>query len=405
MFNMKNVWLLSAFLSFHGVGLAADWPQFRGPGGSAVSTEDNIPVQWSAKDGIAWKVPLSGRGLSCPVVAKDRLYLTSSSGYKESRLHVLAFDPKNGAKLWERQFQSTGNTTCHPKTCMAAPTPVTDGERVFALFACGDVAALDRDGNLLWYRSLATDYPDITNMVGMASSPALWKDVLVLPMDNAGDSFVLAIDAKTGKNLWKLERPRTINWTTPLVADHVAKGANVVLQTDNSLVSVDANTGKEIWSISTTGPTTIPSPTLSDGLLLAPGKETLVLDPSNGGNAPALKWKSSKLVGGYASPLVHKGVVYGMSSIGLNAMDARDGKEIGQIRMKGPFSGSPIIAGNHLYLVNEEGTGYVVKLGEKLELVSTNELKDTILCTPAIHNGKMYLRSDSSLYCIGNAAK
>lgn len=405
MIQSRILWALSSLIVSSTLAMAGDWPQFRGPGGSAISSDENTPVKWSAKEGIAWKIPLQGRGLSCPVIAKDRLFLTSSSGYKENRLHVLAIDPKDGAKIWERQFQTTGNTTCHPKTCMAAPTPVSDGDRVFALFACGDVAALDRDGNLLWYRSLALDYPDITNMVGMASSPTLWKDVLILPMDNAGDSFVLALDARTGKNLWRLNRPRTINWSTPLIADHVANGAQVVLQTESSLISVDARTGKEAWSISTSGPTTIPSPTLSDGLLLAPGKETLVLDPSNGGTAPALRWKSAKLVGGYASPLAYKGIVYGMSSIGLNALDAREGKDLGLIRMKGPFSGSPIIAGSHLYLVNEEGTAYVVKLGEKMELVSTNDLKDTILCTPAVYQGRLYLRSDSTLYCIGSSAK
>ena len=392
---------LGAFI-LTGILHAADWPQFRGPGGSAVSEEQNLPLKWSPAEGILWKTPLQGRGLSSPVIAGGRLFLTASSNYKESRLHVMAFDPNKGSKLWERQFNATGNTNCHPKTNMAAPTPATDGQRIFALFACADVAALDRDGNLLWYRSLALDYPDITNMVGMASSPVLWKDVLVIPMDNAGDSFVLGIDANTGKNLWKFNRPRTINWSSPLIMPNANGTAEVILQTDGSVLSVDALTGKENWSLASSGPSTIPSPTLGEGLLLAPGKETLVLSPSSGKKVPVPQWKSNKLVGGYASPLVHKGKVYGLSSIGLNVFDAKDGKEVAQVRMKGPFSGSPIIAGNHLYLINEEGSAFVVSLGEKTELIATNEIKDTIQCTPAVSGGKIFLRSDSTLYCIGS---
>jgi outer membrane protein assembly factor BamB len=213
---------------------------------------------------------------------------------------------------------------------------------------------------------------------------------------------VLGIDANTGKNLWKFNRPRTINWSSPLIMPNANGTAEVILQTDSSVLSVDALTGKENWSLASSGPSTIPSPTLGEGLLLAPGKETLVLSPSSGKKVPVPQWKSNKLVGGYASPLVHKGKVYGLSSIGLNVFEAKDGKEVAQVRMKGPFSGSPIIAGNHLYLINEEGSAFVVSLGEKTELIATNEIKDTIQCTPAVSGGKIFLRSDSTLYCIGS---
>src|SRR5207245_5271792 len=117
-----------------------------------------------------------GRRVSSPVVAAGRVYVTACSGYQQRRLHVLCFDAATGTKQWERQFQATGNTFCHPKTCMAAPTPVTDGARVYALFATGDLAALDREGHLLWYRSLVGDYGTITNQVGLAASPVLWQD-------------------------------------------------------------------------------------------------------------------------------------------------------------------------------------------------------------------------------------
>src|SRR5258708_17987812 len=131
---------------------AAEWTGFRGPG--AVSEEKGLPVKWSKTEGLRYKVELPGRGLSNPIISKGRIFLTACSGYREKRLHVLCFDEATGKKLWERQFTATGNTACHPTTNMAAPTPVTDGKTVFALFGTGDVAALDLDGGLLWYRSL-----------------------------------------------------------------------------------------------------------------------------------------------------------------------------------------------------------------------------------------------------------
>src|SRR5262245_43889298 len=175
---------------------AADWTGFRGPNSQAISTEKDLPVKWSPKENLRWKVDLPGRGLSNPIITAGKVIVTACSGFKQRRLHVLCYDEHTGKKLWERQFTATGNTACHPTTSMAAPTPVTDGKAIYALFATGDLAALDFDGTLLWYRSLVGDYPDVSNQVGMASSPILYKDVLLLPLENAIDSFAAGVDTK-----------------------------------------------------------------------------------------------------------------------------------------------------------------------------------------------------------------
>ena len=167
-----------------------EWSQFKGPGGSGISSEKDLPLEWGKNKGQKWKTPLPARGVSSPVVFGDRLYLTSSSGIRDDRLHVLCFDATTGKQLWHRQFQATGGTAAHPKSCMAAPTPVADETGVYALFATGDLAAFDTDGTLRWYRSLVGDYPTITNQIRMASSPVLVKDRLIVPMDNAGESFI-----------------------------------------------------------------------------------------------------------------------------------------------------------------------------------------------------------------------
>lgn len=383
---------------------AADWPQFRGPNGTAVSMETGLPTRWSQTENLRWKVDLPGRGLSNPVIADGRVYVTASSGYLESRLHVLCFELATGKKLWERQLWSTGNTTCHPKTCMAAPTPVTDGKSVYALFATGDLAALDREGNLLWYRSLVRDYPTITNQVGLASSPILWGDVLILPLDNVGESFVAGLDRRTGQNRWRIDRPKGINWTTPLLRVDRDQ-AEVVFLTDTDALAVDALTGKQRWVYKGEGLHSIASPIAAEGLIVLPGG--VALRPGAQGKEPAVAWMSNKLRTGMNSYLHYQDRVYAVNGAGiLNCADAANGNLLWSLRLKGPFSASPVAGDGKLYIVNETGTTHVIEPGEKDgRVLGTNEVGEAILATPAIADGALFLRSDKHLYCIGGREK
>src|SRR5262245_57748687 len=195
--------------------MAGDWPQFRGPGGSGVSDEKGLPTTWGPTENVKWKVDLPGRSAASPVIFGKKVFVTAATGPRFDRLHVICLDADTGKKLWHRQFTATGNTACHPKSSMAAATPCVNADGLYCLFATADLAAFDLDGNLKWYRSLVGDYKDISNQVGMAASPVLWKDYLIVPMDTVGDSFLAAIDTKYGKNVWKVERPKDINWVTP----------------------------------------------------------------------------------------------------------------------------------------------------------------------------------------------
>lgn len=379
------------------LALAADWPQFRGPQGSAVSPEKGLPARWSQTENLRWKAELPGRGLSNPVVAGGRVYVTASSGYQQRRLHVLCFDPATGKQLWERQFWATGNTACHPKTCMAAPTPAADAQHVYALFATGDLVALDADGNLVWYRSLVGDYPDITNQVGMAASPVLAGDVLLVPMENAGHSFAAGIDRRTGQNRWKVDRPRDINWTTPALRT-VGDGLEALFQTSRELTALDPRTGQVRWTYSGEGPASIPSPVAAGDLVVTNGT---VLRPGKEPTTPEVAWTSPRIRSSYATPLYHEGKIYSINSAGvLTCVQAADGKSVWQERLKGPFSASPVIADGKLYAVNEEGLTSVVALGPEPRVLGTNALGETMLATPALANGALYLRSDKHLYCI-----
>ena len=381
---------------------AADWTQFRGPGGSGVSPETNLPVKWGKAEGVRYKVELPGRGLSNPVIASGRVFVTACSGYRETQLHVLCFDEATGKKLWERRVAATGSTACHPTTCMAAPTPCTDGKAVYALFATGDLVAYDRDGSLRWYRSLVGDYPDITNQVGMASSLVLAGTALVVPMENGGDSFVAGIDTATGKNLWRLKRGKTINWVTPLVVEMGGRPA-ALLPMPGNVTAVDPMTGKVRWKYESDDVSSIPSPSFGDGVLYSPvGRGGMkALKPGNDGTPPKELWSLTDFGGGYPSPVYQAGRLYGLGAVNVKCVSAADGTEVWKHRMDGPFSASPVIADGKLYAVNNKGVTTVLQLGDEPKILAKNDLGDTIQATPAIANGCIYLRSDKYLYCVG----
>ena len=195
--------------------LGADWRQFRGTDSNG-HAPGSAPAEFGPGKNVAWKAALPGRGLSSPIVVGDRVFVTANDGPRQDRLQVLAFDASSGKQLWKRTLWATGPTDSHPKTSMATPTPVSDGRRVVALFATGDLVALDQDGNVLWLRSLHAENPGVTDGRGLASSPVLIAGTAVVHLENQNTSFAAGIDLATGKNRWRVERPREPNWTSPI---------------------------------------------------------------------------------------------------------------------------------------------------------------------------------------------
>lgn len=382
-------------------GRASDWTRFHGSDGSGLSADTNLPVKWDRAEGLRWAADLPGRGLSCPVVARDKVFVTASSGPDLGRLHVLCFDAKTGHRFWERQFWGTGSTMSHQKTTMAAPTPVTDGDRVFAFFGTGDVVGLSAGGDLLWYRALARDYPTIGNNLGMASSLALAGDTLVVPLENPGESFLAGLDAATGRNRWRAERSRQLNWVTPAVVPGTER-PQIVFQSSRDLTAVDAVSGAVLWRYSgANGFPTIPSPIIAGGLIITPGAKGVALKLKPSGS-PEPAWESNKLGSQYATPAFADNRVYSINSAGvLSCLNAADGKLVWQERLKGPFTASPVVADGKVYAVNDKGETFVVRVGDKPKTLAVNPLGDVILATPAIAGGSLFFRSDAKLYCVG----
>lgn len=392
-----------ALLAAGGSAHASNWTEFRGPGGAGTLPNAVLPAQLDPKSSIRWETPLPGRGLSAPVLVGDRVLLTASSGPRQDRLHVLCLRASDGVLLWERQFFATGRTMCHEKTSVAANTPVSDGARVFALFSSCDVVALDLDGNLLWVRALALDYPNVSNSLGMASSLAFADDTVIAQVENDAQPLALGLDAATGINRWKLERPKMANWTSPIAFRDPASGRQLVaLQSGKGLLAVEPATGREVWNYAE-GASTVTSSATADGLIFVPSFGITAIKPPAPGKAPETVWRAGNLRPGTSSPVVAGGRVYTINGAGvLSCGDARNGERAWQVRLKGPFSASPVIAGNLLYAPNEAGLLQVVDLSKpEGEVVSELNLGDTILATPSLANDALYLRSDKRLWKIG----
>jgi outer membrane protein assembly factor BamB len=393
--------ILSLCVALVGVTLfaGADWRQFRGNLINGIA--DGVPSPDSF-DKLGWKVPLKGRGLSTPIIIGEKVFVTSSSGFRQNKLHVTCFDVKSGKQLWTRQFWATGRTQCHRKMCVATPTPASDGKRIFAFFSSNDLACLDLEGNLLWYRGLTHDFPNASNSLGMSSSPIVIGETLIVQVESDADSFATGIDVKSGISRWKKKRPQRANWTSPAILPGKTRAKDLaLLQSSVGLSAVEPLTGKEIWSYSD-GASTIPSSVVSGNVVYVPSNGLTALRTLPNGSTPELLWQEQKLGPSTPSPLAYRGKVYTVNRAGvLSAAEAKTGKTLWKLRLKGPFSGTPIAANGRLYFINERGRAAIVEIPEgsgKGKVIATKDLKATILCTPAMANGAFYTRSDGHLW-------
>lgn len=399
---------LAATAIWASAAVAADWTEFRGPG--AVSRSgDSIPVQWGERENVSWTVDLPGRGLSGPIVVDGRVVLTASDGSRGDRLLVLAFDEKSGKPLWRRQIWSTGNLSCHPKMCMATPTPASDGRSIAAFFSTNDLVCLDLDGDVRWIRGLTHDHRNASNSVGMSSSPVIAGGAVVVQMENEGDSFVAAVDVECGRTLWRSQRPKKASWASPVA---IRKGERewVLIQSSNSLSLVDPRTGEPSWTLQRPC-STIPTAAVDGDRVYVPGDGVLALQVGETGE-PVVLWESKKIRSGTSSPLLHMGRLYLLGGAILVAVDAESGEPVWRTRLEGSFSSTPVVANDKLYAFNEDGMAFVVELGEtEGRVVARNRMAppgapddsggETILCSPALAHGALFVRSDAHLWKIG----
>ncbi|MBI1901824.1 MAG: PQQ-binding-like beta-propeller repeat protein [Planctomycetia bacterium] len=388
---------------------AADWPQWRGPHRNG-TTDDAAPLRWSATEGVLWKAELPGQGISNPVVVGDRVMVTSADGHQQADLHVVCLDRDSGGELWHRKLWGTAPTLYHAqKSSMASPSPCSDGEHVFAFFAAGDVFCLDLDGNLVWHRSLAAQFGEFENRFAASSSPVLYKDSLIVQCDHYGESYVIALDKKTGRERWKADRPQAwLSWSSPQLVEAQGGKTELVVCGSHKVEAYDADTGEHLWRLSGMERECIPTPIASGGRLFVvsgPKGRNMRVRPGGRGDIDQTHVEWSVVRG---SPFVPSGIVVGdyyylVDDAGIaTCLRTADGERVWQKRLGGAFTASPVAAGDRVYFVNEEGETIVVWAGkdEYVEL-ARNRIDEPVFASPAISSGRFFLRTARNLYCVG----
>jgi len=410
-----RVALITAFLtSFAAFSHAADWPCWRGPDGLGVSAEKNLPTRWSKSTNIAWHLEIPGKGASSPTVVGDRLYLTTQT--KETALRVLAIDAKNGKLLWDREV-AQGKQHANNIHNMATPTPVADASHVWARFGTGDFACLDRDGNIVWHRALGQEFGHYKANHGMGTSPMLLDGRLFIAVMHQGPSFLLALDAATGKDVWKKDRNLNAkeeandSYSSPIILRPRGR-PQIVLAGAESVTGHDPATGETLWShggmnVAHSFGRTIAGPTAADDTVIAVASGfqnrgyTVAVNASGKGKVKNRLWTLEKFSPDCPTPVIYEGRVYCVRDDGnVSCLDLKTGQTRWQER---PFSEnvkvSPVAADGKVYFTTGQGNCYVVRAGDKFELLARNELAEATLASPAISGGKIFLRTESRLYC------
>jgi len=393
---------------------ALNWPRFRGPGGRGLSADKNAPIDFDVKTGrnIAWKSPIPLPGHSSPVVWGARVFVTGAT--KTGRA-VYCFDAASGKQLWARDVKIAPAGTKPPKRVMeedtgyAAPTTVADAERVYAIFASGEIVCFDHAGKQVWGRFLGTPQTEFGHGASLAMHVVSGKKARILVQLDQGDeeaglSRLLALDAATGKTDWQVKRRVGSSWTTPIVIK-TPKGEQIITCSNPWVISYDPADGKELWRAECLEGDGAPSPTFSGGFVIAGNVASMMaaIRPDGRGNVT-----KSHVVWGYeddlpdvSSPVGDGRWVYLMCSDGLlTCLNFKDGKKVSQHDFKAVMIASPTLVAGRLYVISAKGVMTVVQAGREIKQIAQSKLGEACVASPAFVKGDIFIRAKKHLYCI-----
>jgi len=399
------------------VAYAENWPQWRGPSLNGTSNEKNLPLRWTTEENISWKLALPGWSGSTPVIWGDRIFLNVADG---NDLYLWCADKTKGVVVWKKLLGS-GNVKMR-KQNMSSPSPVTDGKNVYVMTGTGILKGFDFNGAELWSRDIQKDYGQFGLNWGYASSPLLWEDSLYIQvlhgMKTDDPSYVLRLNKKSGKTLWKVERHTNAilespdSYTTPALLRQ-GKAIEIVISGGDCVTGHDPATGKELWRANGLNPDNNPfyrivaSPVIFNDIIYAPTRVKPLLALKAGGRGDItgshVLWSTANGPD-VPTPVTDGKYFYIVNDRGIMwCLDARTGKEIyGPQRVKtGTYSSSPVLADGKIYVTNEDGVTTVVKAGPEFEVLAENALNDYCLSSPAISGGQIFIRTAQNLYCIG----
>ena len=436
---MTRAGIVAVMLMIGFVALRAEnWPHWRGPASNGVSTESALPERWSDTENVAWKAPVRGLGISSPIVWGDRVFVTSQIGRSARRAgnHPTLVQGGNPADAGERALGgahsrgrregflprhrvsavptagSYGSTSCRPKADsaevhdkhnLASSSPVTDGRRVYAWFGTGQIVALDMAGTLVWSRHLGREYAPFDINWGHSSSPVIFNDSLILLCYHDTDSYLLNLDAASGKTQWRVDRGGSFNsYSTPLVVQ-AGRRPELIVNSSEGVSGHNATTGELLWHIQEPNRFPIPMPVFHDGTIYTSrgyrSGPYMAIRPGGKGDVSKshVLWRVDTGAP-YVSSLVHyNGLLYMAGDVGvLSAIDAKTGQRVWQERTGGVFTASPVAADGKIYLLSEDGQTIVLAAGNQPRVLARNRLNARQLASPAISGGRLFIRTDDA---------
>jgi outer membrane protein assembly factor BamB len=396
---VKILYFLAVFF------LARDWPEFRGPTGQGLSDERGLPLTWSENRNVRWKTAIPGRGWSSPAIQGDQIWLTTATEEGKS-LRAICVDRQTGVIQQNIEaFRLNVPVRVNAKNSLASPTPILDGNRVYAHFGAFGTACISQSGKVLWRTRL--DYDN--GQHGPGGSPVLYEDLLIVNCDGMSVQYVAALDKWTGRIQWKQYRKGNHAYSTPLIV-RLAGGDQLISAGAFRVVAYEPRTGKEIWHVLYgDGFSNVPRPVFGNGLVFIctgfqqPSLLAIRMDGRGDVTKSHVDWRLDRGVPLTPSPLLVGEELYLINDNGIaTCLDARTGKEHWQQRIGGSHSASPVYADGRIYFLSEDGQSVVIAPGKEFKILATNQLNGQTLASMAVSDGAIFLRSGSHLYCLRN---
>lgn len=380
--------------------MMANFPSFRGPGGNGIAYQKNIPNEWDGASGknILWKQPIPMHSYNSPVIWGDKLFL---SGANATTREIYCYDRNNGKLLWTTKVDQIAGSPAKspevtPDTGHAASTVTTDGKLVFAIFANGDVISVDMSGKKAWAKNLGV--PD--NHYGHSSSLLIFEDKLIVQYDQKKSAKVLALSTKDGSELWSTKRDVRVSWASPVIVNNNGQ-VEVLLAADPSVASYDVNTGKELWHLDCITGEVGPSVAYGNGIVYALNEYASLVAIKAGEN-PEVLWEAYDYLSDVPSPIVYEDMLFIVTSYGaVVCYNATSGEIIWEQEFDNGFYSSPILVDGKIYLLDREGVMHIFKAEKQYVSIATSSLGEKSDTSPAFADGKVYIRGEKNLYCIG----